>query len=92
MVLDGRPVVPTDVRVRPGKDGRSILDVTLERGPQPDRAPVVRGDGAQGGAAGAALLRPGAAGRPAAGTLPSADAEGGGRRSYKAVRIDAGGH
>ena len=29
VVLDGRPVEPKDVRVRPGKDGRSILDVTL---------------------------------------------------------------
>jgi 23S rRNA pseudouridine2605 synthase len=32
IVIDGRPVVPTDVRVRPGKDGRSILDLTLEEG------------------------------------------------------------
>jgi pseudouridine synthase len=32
VVIDGRPVVPTDVRVRPGKEGRSILDVTLEEG------------------------------------------------------------
>ena len=31
-VIDGRAVVPTDVRVRPGKDGRSILDLTLEEG------------------------------------------------------------
>src|SRR5919107_797276 len=31
-VIDGRPVVPTEVRVRPGKEGRSILDVTLEEG------------------------------------------------------------
>lgn len=32
VVVDGRPVVPTAVRVRPGKDGRSILDVTLTEG------------------------------------------------------------
>lgn len=30
--LDGRPVQPSDVRVRPGRDGRSILDVTLHEG------------------------------------------------------------
>lgn len=30
--LDGRPVVPRELRVRPGKDGRSILDVTLIEG------------------------------------------------------------
>lgn len=32
VVIDGRPVVPTDVKVRPGKEGRSILDLTLEEG------------------------------------------------------------
>jgi 23S rRNA pseudouridine2605 synthase len=32
IVIDGRPVAPTAVRVRPGKDGRSILDLTLEEG------------------------------------------------------------
>lgn len=32
IVLDGRPVITKDVRVRPGKDGRSIVDVTLEEG------------------------------------------------------------
>jgi 23S rRNA pseudouridine2605 synthase len=32
IVIDGRPIVPTDVKVRPGKDGRSILDLTLEEG------------------------------------------------------------
>ena len=32
IVIDGRPVVPTDVKVRPGKEGRSILDLTLEEG------------------------------------------------------------
>ena len=32
VVLDGRAVVPQDVRVRPGKEGRTILDVTLEEG------------------------------------------------------------
>ena len=31
-VIDGRPVVPTEVRVRPGQQGRSILDLTLEEG------------------------------------------------------------
>jgi pseudouridine synthase len=30
--LDGRPVQPSDVRVRPGREGRSILDVTLHEG------------------------------------------------------------
>lgn len=32
VVIDGRPVEPSAVRVRPGKEGRSILDVTLEEG------------------------------------------------------------
>ncbi|HTS90137.1 MAG TPA: pseudouridine synthase [Gemmatimonadales bacterium] len=32
VVIDGAPVVPTRVRVRPGKEGRSILDVTLTEG------------------------------------------------------------
>ena len=32
VVVDGRPVEPTAVRVRPGKEGRSILDVTLHEG------------------------------------------------------------
>jgi 23S rRNA pseudouridine2605 synthase len=31
-VVDGRPVVPLEVRVRPGTEGRSILDVTLHEG------------------------------------------------------------
>jgi 23S rRNA pseudouridine2605 synthase len=31
-VIDGRPVVPLEVRVRPGTEGRSILDVTLQEG------------------------------------------------------------
>jgi 23S rRNA pseudouridine2605 synthase len=30
--IDGRPVVPSEVRVRPGTEGRSILDVTLKEG------------------------------------------------------------
>lgn len=30
--LDGRPVLPVAVRVRPGVEGRSILDVTLAEG------------------------------------------------------------
>jgi 23S rRNA pseudouridine2605 synthase len=30
--VDGRPVVTSDVRVRPGTEGRSILDVTLAEG------------------------------------------------------------
>ncbi len=32
VVLEGRPVVPLAVRVRPGVKGRSILDVTLAEG------------------------------------------------------------
>jgi pseudouridine synthase len=32
VVIDGRPVVPTEVKVRPGTEGRSILDLTLEEG------------------------------------------------------------
>jgi 23S rRNA pseudouridine2605 synthase len=31
-LIDGRPVAPLEVRVRPGTDGRSILDVTLVEG------------------------------------------------------------
>ena len=31
-MIDGRPVAPTEVRVRPGTVGRSILDVTLTEG------------------------------------------------------------
>jgi 23S rRNA pseudouridine2605 synthase len=31
-VIDGRPVVPSEVRVRPGSEGRSIVDVTLTEG------------------------------------------------------------
>lgn len=30
--LDGRPVVPSEIRVRPGSEGRSILDVTFVEG------------------------------------------------------------
>jgi 23S rRNA pseudouridine2605 synthase len=32
VVVDGRPVVTQQVRVRPGSEGRSILDVTLSEG------------------------------------------------------------
>jgi 23S rRNA pseudouridine2605 synthase len=32
VVIDGRPVVPRDVRIRPGAEGRSILDLTLDEG------------------------------------------------------------
>ena len=32
VVIDGRPVVPSEVRVRPGTEGRSIIDLTLEEG------------------------------------------------------------
>jgi 23S rRNA pseudouridine2605 synthase len=32
IMIDGRPVVVTDVRVRPGTEGRSIVDVTLSEG------------------------------------------------------------
>ena len=31
-IIDGRPVVPSEVRVRAGTEGRSILDVTLVEG------------------------------------------------------------
>jgi 23S rRNA pseudouridine2605 synthase len=31
-VIDGRPVVAREVKVRPGQEGRSILDLTLEEG------------------------------------------------------------
>lgn len=32
VVIEGRPVLPSRVRVRPGKDGRSVLEVTLSEG------------------------------------------------------------
>lgn len=32
VVVDGRPVVPTRVNTKPGRDGRAILDVTLTEG------------------------------------------------------------
>ncbi|HEY8257905.1 MAG TPA: pseudouridine synthase [Gemmatimonadales bacterium] len=32
VVIDGRPVAPSDLRVRPGTEGRSIVDVTLVEG------------------------------------------------------------
>jgi 23S rRNA pseudouridine2605 synthase len=32
VLIDGRPVVTSDVRVRAGREGRSILDVTLAEG------------------------------------------------------------
>jgi 23S rRNA pseudouridine2605 synthase len=32
VVVDGRPVVAQSVRVRPGRDGRSLVDVTLTEG------------------------------------------------------------
>ncbi len=32
VVIDGRPVVPEEVRVRPGTEGRSIIDLTLTEG------------------------------------------------------------
>jgi 23S rRNA pseudouridine2605 synthase len=32
IVVDGRPVSPSEVRVRPGEQGRSIVDVTLAEG------------------------------------------------------------
>jgi 23S rRNA pseudouridine2605 synthase len=32
VAIDGRPVVVSDVRVRPGTEGRSIVDVTLSEG------------------------------------------------------------
>jgi 23S rRNA pseudouridine2605 synthase len=30
--IDGRPVVPSEVKVRPGTEGRSIMDLTLQEG------------------------------------------------------------
>jgi 23S rRNA pseudouridine2605 synthase len=30
--VDGRPVVPSEVKVRPGTEGRSIIDLTLQEG------------------------------------------------------------
>jgi 23S rRNA pseudouridine2605 synthase len=32
VVIDGRPVLPREVKVRPGTEGRSIIDVTLDEG------------------------------------------------------------
>ena len=32
VLVEGRPVAPTEVRVRPGHEGRSIVDVTLVEG------------------------------------------------------------
>jgi 23S rRNA pseudouridine2605 synthase len=32
VLVDGRPVVPSDVRVRPGREGRGIVDLTLNEG------------------------------------------------------------
>ena len=32
VLIDGRPVVTSEVRVRPGREGRSILDVSLTEG------------------------------------------------------------
>lgn len=32
VVIDDRPVVPSDVKVRPGNEGRSIIDLTLHEG------------------------------------------------------------
>ncbi|MBA2627635.1 MAG: rRNA pseudouridine synthase [Gemmatimonadales bacterium] len=32
VAVEGRPVVPEDVRVRPGNEGRSIIDLTLQEG------------------------------------------------------------
>jgi 23S rRNA pseudouridine2605 synthase len=32
ILIDGRPVVPSEVRVRPGTEGRSIIDLTLAEG------------------------------------------------------------
>ena len=32
VVVEGRPVEPEEVRVRPGNDGRSIIDLTLQEG------------------------------------------------------------
>ena len=32
VLIEGRPVVTSDVRIRPGREGRSIVDVTLAEG------------------------------------------------------------
>jgi pseudouridine synthase len=32
VIIEGRPVQPSEVRVRPGHEGRSIVDVTLVEG------------------------------------------------------------
>jgi 23S rRNA pseudouridine2605 synthase len=32
IVIDGRPVIPSEVKVRPGTEGRSIVDLTLAEG------------------------------------------------------------
>jgi 23S rRNA pseudouridine2605 synthase len=32
VVVDGRPVTPSEVKVRPGSQGRSIIDLTLQEG------------------------------------------------------------
>ena len=76
VVLDGRPVIPRDVRVRPGQGWPQHHRCDLRGGSEPPGAAVGRGDGAQGRAPCAPELRSGATGRPAAGTLPPAAAEG----------------
>jgi 23S rRNA pseudouridine2605 synthase len=63
VLVDGRPVVTTDVRVRPGHEG-------------PYRPAVVRGDGAQGGAARAYFLWTRAARRPGAGRVAGVERQG----------------
>jgi 23S rRNA pseudouridine2605 synthase len=32
VMIDGRPVTPTEIRIRPGSQGRSIIDLTLHEG------------------------------------------------------------
>jgi 23S rRNA pseudouridine2605 synthase len=32
VVIDGKPVIPREVKVRPGTEGRSIIDLTLDEG------------------------------------------------------------
>ena len=79
VVVDGRPVVPLRVRVRPGKEGRSILDVTLTEG----RNRIVRRWCEAMGLKVERLARlsygPVRLGDLPVGTVPAADAGGGGR-------------
>ena len=78
IVIDGRPVDPSEVRVRAGTEGRSILDVTLTEG----RNRIVRRWAEAMGLKVERLARlsygPVRLGDLALRPLPAADAEGGG--------------